>query len=286
MITTEMKTPVSSQMTAHMTTEMAAIKARLKSTWESGDYGHFAKPLRQGALEFLARHPVDAGSRVLDVACGAGQIAFEMARAGADVVGIDLASNLVSQARARALAEGVSVQFDEGDAEELPYSDASFDLIITLIGAMFAPRPDRVAAELKRVCRPGGRIVMASWTASGFVGLMFKTIAKHVPPPPSVPSPLFWGDEAIVRERLTQGSTALSFARRLYPFEYPFPPCEVVEFYRRYYGPTNRAFAALDIDGQARLRVDLERLWSAHNDAKDGTTRYTAEYLEVVAVRG
>jgi 2-polyprenyl-3-methyl-5-hydroxy-6-metoxy-1,4-benzoquinol methylase len=271
-------------MTA-MTSEMAALKSRLKSTWESGDYGHFARPLEQGALEFLARQFVAPGMRVLDVACGAGQIAIPMARAGAKVVGVDIASNLIAQARARAQAEGVQMRFDEGDAEELPFADASFDLVVTLIGAMFAPRPDRVSAELLRVCSPGGRIVMANWTAEGFVGLLFKTMAKHVAPPPNIPSPLLWGDETVVRERLGKGTTKITFARRLYPFSYAFPPGDVVDFYRTYYGPTNRAFAALDGDGQARLRADLERLWSEHNQATDGSTRYKAEYLEVVAVR-
>jgi SAM-dependent methyltransferase len=269
-----------------MTSEMTALKSRLKSTWESGDYGHFARPLVQGAMEFLARLSVAPGTRVLDVACGAGQIAIPMARAGAEVIGVDIASNQIVQARARAQAEGVRVRFDEGDAEDLPYADASFDLVVSLIGAMFAPRPERVAAELLRVCRPGGRIVMANWTPNGFVGLMFKTMAKHVPPSPNMPSPLLWGDETVVSERLGKGTMKLSFARRLYPIHYAFPPSEVVEFFRAYYGPTNRAFAALDVDGQARLRTDLERLWSEDNQATDGSTRQSPEYLEVIAVRG
>jgi SAM-dependent methyltransferase len=271
-------------MTA-MSPEMATLKSRLKSTWEAGDYGHFAKPIEQGALEFLARQTVAPGTRVLDVACGAGQIAIPMARAGAEVVGVDIASNQIAQARVRAKAEGVHVRFDEGDAEDLPYADASFDLVVTLIGAMFAPRPERVAAELLRVCRSGGRIVMANWTANGFVGRLFKTMTKHVAPPPNMASPLLWGDEAVVRERFGSGTKELTMTKRLYPFHYHFSPAAVVEFYRNYYGPTNRAFAALDAIGQARLRMDLEQLFSEYNNATDGTTRYLAEYLEVVAVR-
>jgi len=268
-----------------MTSEMAALKSRLKSTWESGDYGHFARPIELGAVEFLARQSVTPGTRVLDVACGAGQIAIPMARAGADVVGVDIASNLISQARARAKAESLRVRFDQGDAEELPYPDASFDLVISLIGAMFAPRPDRVSAELLRVCRPGGRIVMANWTANGFVGRMFWVIGNHVPPPPNIPSPLLWGDEIVVRDRLMAGLTKLTLSRRLYPFHYPLSPAAVVDFYRTFYGPTNRAFAALDVKGQARLRANLEMLWAEHNQATDGTTSYTSEYLEVVGIR-
>jgi SAM-dependent methyltransferase len=269
-----------------MTTEMQSLKTRLKATWMAGDYGHFAQYLEPGALEFLARLPIQAGTRVLDVACGAGQVAIPAARAGARVTGVDIATNSIEQARARARAEGLDARFDEGDAEMLPYEDASFDLVVSLFGAMFAPRPERVAAEVVRVCRPGGRIVMGNWTPEGFVGRMFKTIGRHVPPPPLMPSPLLWGDEASVRERLRDGVADLRLSKRRYPFHYPFPPSEVVEHFRAYYGPTNRAFAALDAAGQGEgLRGDLERLWTEHNRATDGTTRYESEYLEVVAVR-
>ena len=267
-----------------ITPELESLKARLKATWMAGDYGHFAKYLEPGALEFLARLAVGPGTRMLDVGCGAGQIAIPAARAGARVTGVDIAANLIAQARARAQAEGVDVQFDEGDAEALPYERGAFDLVVSLIGAMFAPRPERVAAELVRVCRPGGRIVMANWTPSGFVGLMFKAIGKHVPPPP-MPSPLLWGDEGSVRERLREGVSDLQLKKRMYPFSYPFPPNEVVEHFRTYFGPINRAFAALDGTGQVALRSDLEKLWTEHNQAAAGATQYQAEYLEVVAVR-
>lgn len=273
------------EATPNLTPEMGTLKARLKATWMSGDYGHFAKYLEPSALEFLARIPIPAGTRVLDVACGAGQIAIPAARAGARVTGVDIATNSIEQARARAQDEGLDVRFDEGDAEMLPYEDAYFDLVVSLFGAMFAPRPERVAAELVRVCRPGGRIVMGNWTPEGFVGQMFKTIGKHVPPPPLMPSPLLWGNEAIVRERLGDRVAELRLTKRRYPFYYPFPPSEVVEHFRTYYGPTNRAFAALDEAGQDAFRRDLEQLWTEHNSATDGTTRLESEYLEVVAVR-
>ena len=229
--------------------------------------------------------PSGAARACSDVACGAGQIAIPAARAGVRVTGIDIASNLIEQARTRARAEGVDVRFDEGDAEALPYEDAAFDLVVSLIGAMFAPRPERVAAELVRVCRPGGRIVMANWTPEGHVGQMFKIIGKHVPPPPLMPSPLKWGDEATARERLGDGIAELETTKRLYPMHYPFPPAEVVEFFRVYYGPTNSAFAALDAAGQSALRGDLEQLWAGNNRATDGSTQVEAEYLEVVAIR-
>jgi SAM-dependent methyltransferase len=273
------------RMTPEMTPEMETLKGRLKATWMSGDYSHFAKYLEPSAMEFLARLPVRAGTRMLDVACGAGQISIPAARAGARVTGVDIATNSIEVARARAQDEGLDARFDEGDAEMLPYEDASFDLVTSLFGAMFAPRPERVAAELVRVCRPGGQIAMGNWTPEGFIGQMFKVIGKHVPPPPLMPSPLLWGDEATVRERLSEGVAELSLTKRLYPFHYPFPPSEVVGHFRTYYGPTNRAFAALDEAGQDALRRDLEQLWAEHNSDTEGNTSVESEYLEVVAVR-
>jgi SAM-dependent methyltransferase len=272
-------------ITAEITPEMEALKARLKATWMSGDYGHFATYLEPGALEFLSRINVEPGVRVLDVACGAGQTAIPMSRAGAKVTGVDIATNLIEQARARAQAENLDTRFEEGDAEMLPYEDGSFDLVISLIGAMFAPRPDLVAAEFKRVCRPGGKIIMGNWTPTGFVGQMFKVHGKHVPPPAVMAPPVKWGDEEIVRERLSDGTSHLKLSRRLYPFRYPFPPTEVVEFFRTYYGPSHKAFAALDAEKQSALRRELEQLWTEHNTATDGTTFIESEYLEVVAIR-
>ena len=272
-------------MIAEMTPEMEALKARLKATWMSGDYGHFASYLEAGALDFLSRIPLEPGTRILDVACGAGQTAIPMSRAGAKVTGIDIATNLIEQARARAQSENLDTRFDEGDAEMLPYPDGSFDIVVSLIGAMFAPRPELVAAELKRVCRPGGKIIMGNWTPSGFVGQMFKTMGKHVPPPAIMASPVKWGDEETVRERFEDGISRLSQSRQLYPFRYPFSPSEAVEFFRLYYGPAHKAFAALDAGKQSALRRDLEQLWTEHNLAADGTTLVLAEYLEVVAIR-
>jgi SAM-dependent methyltransferase len=272
-------------ITAEITPEMESLKTRLKATWMSGDYGHFATYLESGALEFLSRINIEPGARVLDVACGAGQTAIPMSRAGAKVTGVDIATNLIEQARARAQAENLDAHFDEGDAEMLPYEDRSFDIVVSLIGAMFAPRPELVAAELKRVCRPGGKIIMGNWTPSGFVGKMFKTHGKHVPPPAIMPPPVRWGDEETVRERFNDGISHLKLTRRLYPFRYPFPPSEVVEFFRTYYGPSHKAFAALDPEKQAALRQDLETLWAEHSSATDGTTSLESEYLEVIAIR-
>ncbi len=272
-------------MTAEMTPEMEALKTRLKATWMSGDYGHFATYLEAGALDFLSRIKIEPGARILDVASGAGQTAIPMSRLGAKVTGVDIATNLIEQARARAQAEGLDARFEEGDAEMLPFADGSFDIVISLIGAMFAPRPELVAAELKRVSRPGGKIIMGNWTPAGFVGQMFKIHGKHVPPPAIMAPPVKWGDEEVVRQRFGDGISHLKLTRRLYPFRYPFAPTEVVEFFRTYYGPSYKAFGALEADKQAALREDLEQLWTENNTATDGTTAIDSEYLEVVAIR-
>lgn len=266
--------------------DIEALKARLRTTWSSGDFGLIAKGYESGAADFVARLPIPAGARVLDVACGTGNLALPAARAGAGVTGVDIATNLLEQGRARAAAEGLSVTFDEGDAEKLPYPDASFDAVISMFGVMFVPRPEVAAAELLRVCRPGGTIALASWTPGGFTGQMFKTIAGHVPPPAGVPSPMQWGDEETVRGRLA-GVSDLRATRKLIAMEFPFDSVELVEFWRKYYGPTNRAFEALAAEPtkQAALRGDLERLWAERNQKGNGSTRVEAEYLEVVATR-
>jgi SAM-dependent methyltransferase len=264
--------------------ERDGLKARLRAIWTAGDYDRFSRYLEGSAREFYERLNIAPGCQLLDVACGSGQLALLAAREGVEVTGVDIAGNLVERARARARAEGLKARFEEADAEALPFEDASFDVVTSLIGAMFAPRPDLVAKELFRVCVPGGTIAMANWTPQGFIGQMFKAVSKFIAPS-GMPSPVLWGDEPIVRERLGKGLSELSMTRRQYAFAYPFPPAEVVEFFRLYYGPTNRAFAALDAEGQARLRQDLEVLWTAHNRAGAGCTTVFAEYLEVIGIR-
>jgi SAM-dependent methyltransferase len=266
------------------TNDIDQLKRRLKTTWMTGDYDLFSRFMEKDAERFFRRLGVTPGTRLLDVGCGAGQLALIAARAGAQVSGCDIATNWLEKARARAAAEGLEITFEEGDAESLPYEDAQFDVVTSLIGAMFAPRPELVAAELVRVCRPAGMIAMANWTPGGFVGQMFKAISRHIAPS-GMPSPVLWGDEATVRDRLSEGIADLNCARRVYHFDYPFPPDAVVEFYRTNYGPMSRAFASLDLNGQEKLRSELVHLWSAHNKVVDGTTKVDAEYLEVIATR-
>jgi SAM-dependent methyltransferase len=271
-------------MMSAMIGEIDSIKARLKSIWTAGDYDRFSRYMEGSAREFYERLNIAPGCQLLDVGCGSGQVALMAARDGIDVTGVDIASNSVERARARAQAAGLSARFEEADAEALPFDDASFDMVVSLIGAMFAPRPDHVAKELLRVCTPGGTIAMANWTPQGFIGQMFKAVSKFIAPS-GIPAPVLWGDEASVRERLGHGLSELSLMRRQYLFDYPFPPSEVVEFFRLYYGPTNRAFASLDDEGQTQLRQELETLWAAHNRGGADCTTVLAEYLEVVGVR-
>jgi ubiquinone/menaquinone biosynthesis C-methylase UbiE len=272
-------------MESGVTSELSALKTKLRATWSAGDFGQIAKYYAKDAEDFIKRLDLKPGMTVLDVACGTGNLAIPAARLGANVTGVDIAANSVEQARQNAKAEGLNTKFDEGDAEALPYDDASFDAVVTMFGAMFAPRPELVAAELKRVCRPGGLIAMANWTPSGFIGQMFKITASHVPPPPGMPSPVLWGVEEKVRERFSEGISKLETRLQKVTFAFPFSPAEVVEHFRLYYGPAQKAFGTLEAEKGAALRKDLEELYTTHNQATDGTTRVEAEYMEVIAER-
>jgi SAM-dependent methyltransferase len=245
----------------------------------------FATYLEKGALEFFDRLNIPSGIRLLDVGCGAGQLTLPAARKGIQVTGLDLAANLVQQAWTKAAEEGLTIQVDEGDAEDLPYPDASFDVVMSLIGSMFAPRPELVASEMRRVCKPGGNIIMGNWTPEGHIGQMFKVIGKHVPPPPHFPSPLLWGDETTCRQRLGADVKDLKVTRHMYPLEYPFAPAKVVDFFIEYYGPTKRAFESLNGASQKALHDDLTALWTRNNGATDGTTRVFSEYIEIIGTR-
>jgi len=259
-----------------------SIKSHLRTTWMSGDYDHFSRYMESEARAFYERLPLSPDSKLLDVACGSGQLALIAARDGINATGIDIAESLIVRARARAAAEQLSACFQVADAEDLPFSDGSFDIVVSLTGAMFSPRPRRVATELARVCAPGGTIAMANWTGAGFIGQMFKIISRFSDSA-TIPSPLLWGDEATVEERFGPEVIDLHLRRRNHLFRYPFPPADVVDFFRLYYGPVNRAFASLDERGRNAIRRELESLWSAHNMAKGGFTVVEAECLEVIA---
>jgi len=268
-----------------MSPEMETLKGKLRGMWIAGDFGEIAKSIEHGAVEFVDRLGLKSGMKVLDVACGTGNLAIPAAKTGATVTGIDIAPNLIEQAIERAKAEAVDAKFEVGDAEALPYADGEFDVVMTMFGAMFAPRPDVTASELIRVTKPGGIIAMANWTPAAFTGQMFKTGAKYVPPPPGMPSPVLWGTEDAVRERLGSGVKDLKMTPTKIMFTYPFGPSEVVEHFRKYFGPTQKQFEMLDESGQAAFRSDLESLWTSANQATDGTTAVESEYLEVLATK-
>ena len=270
--------------TADEPPELATLKSRLRKIWMAGDYDRLASFMAGGAEAFYGRLPVRRESRLLDVGCGSGQLALIASRNGADAMGVDIAENLVKRARERARVEGLGARFRVADAEALPFADASFDVVTSLIGAMFAPRPETVTGELLRVCRPGGIIAMANWTEQGFVGRMFKAVSTFGAPS-GIAAPVLWGDEATVRQQFGAGVSSLQLTRRDTELSFPFPPSEVVRFFRAYHGPTNRTFASLNRAGRLSLQAELEALWSSHNLAQGGFTKVDAEWLEVVAVR-
>jgi ubiquinone/menaquinone biosynthesis C-methylase UbiE len=261
------------------------LKQGMKASWMAGDFGQIAKYTADEAAQFIARLPIHRGMTMLDVACGTGNLAIPAARAGALVAGVDIAANLIEQARNRAADKNLTIDFRVGDAESLPFADASFDLVATMYGAMFAPRPEIVAAELARVCRPGGMIAMANWTPEGFVGKSFALTGRLAPLPADSPRPVLWGSEATVKQRFASVGCTVETARRYVMFRYPFSPARVVQFFREYFGPTKVAFARLDAAGQAAMAAELEKLWQEHHEGPAGETHVKAEYLEVRATK-
>jgi ubiquinone/menaquinone biosynthesis C-methylase UbiE len=262
------------------------VKDTMRASWVAGDFGVVARTVAVGAQEFVGRLGISAGSRVLDVATGTGNVALPLARAGAAVTGVDIAANLLQQARERAAAAHLAVKFDEGDAEALPYVDASFDAVLTMFGAMFAPRPDVVASEMARVLRPGGLLGMANWNPGSFTARMFAVVAKHQPPPPGVPAPVLWGDAATAGSRLAPYFTEIQTELIPIDFNLPTNAAGAVEFFRKYFGPTTIAFAQLDARGQAALSADLEALWTGANVSGESDRLLVRnEYLQVTALR-
>lgn len=262
-----------------------ALKERQVKIWTSGEYARIGNPI--AIMGELLCEAVDlrSGDDVLDVATGSGNTAISAARRFCNVTGMDLAPESVEHARRRAEAEGMEIAFEVGDAEDLPYPDASFDVVLSTIGVMFCPDQEATANELLRVCKPGGKIGLANWTPDSFTGNMLKTVGKHVPPPPGVKPPSLWGTEERLRELLGDEVSSLQTTRRTYNFRYPSVE-HYVGWFREYYGPTVRAFAALDTEGQEALAGDLKELCESRNVSGDRTLVAPSDYLEAVAVRG
>lgn len=264
---------------AHL--DVQTLKARQKATWESGNFGEVAKFNETAAKDFMGRIELRWGARVLDVACGTGNLALIAARRGCQVHGLDLAANLIAQARERARLDALNIEFTEGDAEAMPYGDASFDAVVSMFGVEFVTQPERVVSELCRVTKRGGLIALASWTADGFIGQMFKVFARHLPPA-ALPAPQLWGNEELVHLRFAEITGDIRLTRRMARLCYPFDPAGTVQFFRRYHGPTQRAFEALPSPRQLALARDLIELQTRHNVAtRPDRTETAAEYLEV-----
>jgi ubiquinone/menaquinone biosynthesis C-methylase UbiE len=273
-------------MTAATTApDLEAVKAKQQQTWASGDYSAIAATIPIISEKLVDAADIRPGSKVLDVAGGSGNTALAAARVFADVVSLDYVPELLERSQERAQAERLSYETVVGDAEALPFEDASFDAAISVVGVMFAPDHQRAASELLRVTRPGGTIALASWCPDSFIGDLFRTTASHVPQPPGVQPPGLWGKEDHVRSLLGAGVGDLRATRRTYDFRYRSAE-HFVDFFREWYGPTHKAFAALDEAGRKALRDDLVAL-VARTDrlAGEDAVAVPADYLEVIATR-
>jgi SAM-dependent methyltransferase len=268
---------------APATPDLAAVKTRQQAMWASGDFAVIGTTLQIVGELLCEAVDLRAGERVLDVAAGNGNATLAAARRFAEVTSTDYVPALLEGGRRRAEAEGLPVRFEPADAENLPYGDASFDVVLSTYGVMFAPDHQRSASELARVCRPGGRIGLACWTPTGFLGDMFRTMAKHVPPVPGVQSPLLWGTDAHVRA-LFPGVAKIEHTPRNFAFRYKSAE-HFVDIFRTFYGPTHKAFLALDPAGQAALEADLLALLRSADRGGSGGLVVPGEYLETVITK-
>jgi SAM-dependent methyltransferase len=264
--------------------DLAAVKTKQQTMWASGDF-HVIAALIHPVAETLAQAlDLEAGSRVLDVATGSGNAAIAAARTGAVVTGVDYVPALLERGRRRAEAEGVEIELVEGDAETLPFPDASFDAVISVYGSMFAPNHAQTAAELVRVTRPGGRIGLATWTPDGFIGEMLKVVSAQVPPPPGVASPLLWGKPDYLEELFGDSVSTLVSTERTFTFRFRSAE-EFVDVFRRYYGPTLKAFEAVGDAGEDALTGGLVDLAHRFAGVESGPVAMPATWLQTIAVR-
>ena len=264
--------------------DLAAIKTRQQATWSSGDYHMIGTQIQIVSELLIEALDVRSTERVLDVATGSGNAALAAARRGCDVVGVDYVPGLLDRARRRAEAEGLSIDFQDGDAEALPFAAESFDVVSSVFGSMFAPDQEKTAGELARVTRSGGRIGIVAHTPDGFIGNLFKVIGKHVPPPAGLRSPIQWGTEARLRELFIGQIAELRAEKRFYTFR-DRSPGHFIEYWRTFYGPTLKAFDAVGESGRAALEADMLDLIARFDRADDGTMVVPSEYLEAVIVK-
>ena len=264
--------------------DLTALKTRQQATWASGDYAVVGTTLQIVGETLCEAMDLHSGKRVLDVAAGNGNATLAAARRWCDVTSTDYVPALLERGRQRAEADGFNVHFQEADAENLPFEDSSFDAVISTFGVMFTPNQERAAAEMLRVTKSGGKIGLANWTPAGFVGQIFKTIGKHLPPPAGVKPPAAWGTEIRLQELFGAGAT-IETSKRNFVFRYRSPE-HFLEVFRAYYGPIHKAFLSLNVAGQIALQDDLMALMTEMNAASDRTLAVPSEYLEVVMIKG
>ena len=263
--------------------DLTAVKTRQHAAWSSGDYAIVGTTLQIVGEDLCEALDLRPGSKVLDIAAGNGNATLAAARRWCDVTSTDYVRALLNNGRDRAAAERLKVDFREADAENLPFADKSYDIVMSTFGVMFTADQDKAASEMLRVCRSGGKIGMANWTPEGFIGQLFKTLGKHLPPPTGVKSPALWGTRARLEEMF--GSAGEIDAQpRMFTFRYRSPE-HWLEVFKTFYGPMLKAFAALDAAKQAALRNDLLLLVGQFNRATDGTMAVRSEYLEVVITK-
>ena len=266
------------------TPDYAVIKQRQQATWASGDFAVIGNTLQIVGETLAEAADVRAGEKVLDVAAGNGNATLAAAHRFAEVTSTDYVPELLAKGRARAEAEGLQVQFQTADAEALPFAAASFDVVLSTYGVMFTPEHERAASELLRVTRPGGRIALANWTPEGFIGRLFKVIGAHVPPPAGLKSPALWGTEPHIVALFGAQAAQLRCERRHFCFRYR-SAAHFVQVFRDFYGPTLKAFAALEPDRQTLLERDITTLIGEFNTAGVGSLVVPGEYLEVVITK-
>jgi ubiquinone/menaquinone biosynthesis C-methylase UbiE len=264
--------------------DLRALKARQQAAWSSGDYALIGTTLQIVGEDLCEALDVRAGQSVLDVAAGNGNASLAAARRWCDVVATDYVPALLDRARERAAADRLEIEFREADAEALPFADQSFDTVVSVFGVIFTADQERAAAELVRVCRAGGRIGLANWTPEGFIGQLFATLGRHVPPPAGVRSPALWGTRARIDQLFGPHASAVTSAPRDFVFRYRTPG-HWLQVFRTYYGPLLKAFAALEPAAQAALERDLLALIGRFNRSGDGSMVVPSEYLEIVITR-
>ena len=272
------------QVQADPVPDLAALKTRQQAAWSSGNYAIVGSTLQIVGEDLCEALDLKSGSRVLDVAAGNGMASLAAARRWCDVTSTDYVPALLERGQARATAEGMEIEFREADAENLPFDDNSFDAVLSTFGVMFTPNQERAAAELIRVCKPKGRIGLANWTPDGFIGQVFKTLGKHVPPVAGTRSPAVWGTSARLHDMFDAGARSIRTESRLFKFRYR-SPSHFLDVFKTYYGPVLKAFAALDPAKQEDLHNDLHALIVRMNRSGDGTMVVPSEYLEVVITK-